>query len=149
MDRKSGIPEKSYLRQIGVALGLVFLIFVFGALTDVSEGIWALTRTGEAWQIDELLFALGVMSFIGLLFALRRISELRAEVAKLKTRPPEVRQGVTPVSDHVDCVIKCVGCGKYQAHGDQWFSTDEFVARTKQSDVFGGVCPSCQVPSNT
>jgi len=149
MDRKSGMPRKSYHRQIGVAFGLVILIFVFGALTDLSEGMWALTRAGEAWQLDELLLAIGVMSFVGLLLALRRISELHAEVAERKTRPPEVRQVVTSASDHVDCVIKCVGCGKYQVHGDQWFSTDEFVARTKQSDVFGGVCPSCQVSSDT
>ena len=101
-------------------------------------------------EIDILLAATAAISFVGLLLALRRISTLRAEVRDLGSKEaPEAQRLVTRSIDHVDCVIKCVGCSKYQVHGDQWMSHEDFVARTKQSDVLGGVCPDCQPPSTS
>lgn len=99
-------------------------------------------------EINILLAVTAAVFFGGLLFALRRISTLKAEVADLGSKEaPEVQRLVTLPTDHVDCVIKCVGCSKYRVHGDQWMSHEDFVERTKQSDVLGGVCPDCQVPS--
>lgn len=97
--------------------------------------------------IEALLVTTCVMLFVGLLLALRRISTLKTEVADLGSKEsPEVQRFVTVANDHVDCVIRCVGCSKYQVHGDQWMSHEDFVERTKQSDVLGGVCPNCQAP---
>lgn len=62
----------------------------------------------------ELLLAVGVLLFVGWLVALRRISALKKEMAELKTETKEAQHLVTIDSDHIDCVIKCVGCGKYQ-----------------------------------
>ena len=99
-------------------------------------------------EIDTLLALTAAISFVGLLLALLRISTLKAEMANLGSKhDPEAIRLVTLPTDHVDCVIKCVGCSKYQVHGDQWMSHEDFVELTKQSDVLGGVCPDCQVPS--
>jgi hypothetical protein len=99
-------------------------------------------------EINILLAVTAAVFFGGLLFALRRISTLKAEVADLGSKEaPEAKRLVTLPTDHVDCVIKCVGCNKYQVHGTQWMSHEEFIERTKQSDVLGGVCPNCQAPS--
>ena len=99
-------------------------------------------------QINTLLAVTAAIVFVGLLLALRRISTLKAEVADLGSEEaPEVQRLVTLPTDHVDCVIRCVGCSKYRVHGDQWMSHEDFVERTRQSDVLGGVCPDCQAPS--
>jgi hypothetical protein len=98
--------------------------------------------------IDTFLAITATIFFVGLLLALRRISSLKAEVADLGSKTvPEVQRLVTLPTDHVDCVIKCVGCSKYQVHGNQWMSHEDFIERTKQPDVLGGVCPNCQAPS--
>ena len=99
-------------------------------------------------EINTLLAVTAAIVFVGLLLALRRISTLKAEVADLGSEEaPEVQRLVTLPTDHVDCVIRCVGCSKYRVHGDQWMSHEDFVERTRQSDVLGGVCPDCQAPS--
>lgn len=101
-------------------------------------------------EINTLAAVTAAILFAGLLFALRRISALKAEVAGLGSKElPEVQRFVTLPTDHVDCVIRCVGCGKYQVHGDQWMNHEDFVERTKQSDLRGGVCPNCQMTSMT
>ena len=96
-------------------------------------------------EINTVLAITAAVFFVGLLLALRRISTLKAEMASKDA--PEAQHLVSLPSDHVDCVIKCVGCNKFHIHGDQWMSHEDFVERTKQSDVLGGVCPNCQVPS--
>jgi hypothetical protein len=99
-------------------------------------------------EINTLLAVTAAIFFVGLLLALRRISTLKAEVADLGSKEaPEVHRLVTLPTDHFDCVIKCVGCSKYRVRGDQWMSHEDFVECTKQSEVLGGVCPDCQVPS--
>lgn len=99
-------------------------------------------------EINTLLAVTAIILFAGLLLALRRISTLKAQVANPESRESsEVQRLVTVASDHVDCVIRCVGCSKYQVHGDQWMSHEDFVELTKKSDVLGGVCPNCQAPS--
>jgi hypothetical protein len=99
-------------------------------------------------KINILLAVTAAIFFAGLLLALRRISTFKAEVADPKSKEaPEVPRLVTLPTDHVDCVIRCVGCSKYRVHGDQWMSHEDFVERTRQSDILGGVCPDCQVSS--
>ena len=99
-------------------------------------------------EINTVLAVTAAISVVGLLLALRRISTLKTEVADLGSKEaPAAGRLVTLPLDHVDCVIKCVGCSKYQVHGDQWMSHEDYIERTQQSDVLGGVCPNCQAPS--
>ena len=100
-------------------------------------------------ETNQLLLAISVMLFAGLLVALRKISTLKAELAEPKVEAPEVRQQQTGVYDQDDCVIKCVGCGKHQVRGDQWLSNEDFLALTRQVDTLGGVCPDCRIPSGS
>ncbi len=148
MSRESDYARGTLRSNLLILTGLALAVFLFGTLAELSEQLWKWTRPFEDWQLDELILALVVAGIAGLIIALRRISTLETQVAELETKRLEDSKLVSLSEDHVDCVIKCVGCSKYHIHGDQWLSRKDFAALTRSSDVFGGVCPSCQLASS-
>ena len=123
-------------------------VFLFAFLTDMSERFWEFTRLFETWEFDELVAASIAMLIAGLVVALRRISALESEVGELKKgkQVDETRLSITG-DDNLDFVVTCVSCGKHQVHSDQWFSSEELHARIREPGLLGGVCPTCQLPS--
>ena len=99
--------------------------------------------------INDLLLAISVVLFLGLLVALRKISTLKVGVAELNVEAPEVSLQQADVYDQHDFVIKCISCGKHQVRGDPWLSHEEFLALTRRDDKLGGVCPNCRIPSGS
>ena len=78
------------------------------------------------------------------MIAVRRISALKAEFEAFQPtidKPSQTAAG----SDHFgEYLIKCVGCGKFQVHGEPWLDRDRFAAHTQRAETFGGVCPDCR-----
>ncbi len=143
--RQSGERIRSNFASPSIVMvGVTSTVFLIGFSTDLFEKIWKLTRGLETWQLDELVIASVAAVVSGLIIALRRISALEEQIAELQKKEKAAPPPVTQTNDHVDCVIRCVGCGKFQIYGDQWFSREEFAALTQRPDVLAGVCPGYQ-----
>ena len=143
-EKDHGILRSDLVILFGVA-GAIYLI---SSITDFSESFWSMIRAYEAIELDELIVAAVAMLGGGFIIAVRRISALETEVTNLAMKSEEPSTSVALNKNHIECVIKCVGCGKYQIHGDKWFSAEEFATYIKKADAFGGVCPSCRVSSS-
>lgn len=86
---------------------------------------------------------------VGVIFAIRRMSALTTMVAELENQKQDAQQLIAASNDSDDFVVRCVGCGKYQVHGDHWFTSDEFANHVREADPLGGVCPNCRISSDT
>lgn len=149
MNKINSRSQAPYRRNVLVVLGLVFIVFLFGLLTDISEKIWSITREYEGWQLDESILSMGVASFAGLVVIMRKMLAIETSLAELNARWQKAQQLAVGDHDHGEYVIKCLGCGKFQVLGDQWFSYEDFVTRSQNSDDLAGVCPSCRnAPNN-
>ena len=136
---------KSHIATIFGVAGAVYLI---GSAADLSERIWATLQAYEAFEFDELVIAGISILVAGLVIAFREIADLKAKVKELESVDHRTPTVDSLEKDHVDCVIKCVGCGKYQIQGEEWFSPGELTTRFQQADALGGVCPNCRPPSD-
>jgi len=130
-----------------ILFGVAGAVYLIGAVTDLSERVWVFLRSFESVELDELVVAGVSMLVAGLVVAQRRISALKARVVELESVRHQTSTPMTPDRDLTDCVIKCVGCGKYQIHGEHWINLEDFSTLTKQNDVLGGVCPNCRPAS--
>ena len=131
-----------------ILIGVAGVIYLIGSITDFAESFWSMIQAFEAVELDELIVAMVAMLAGGFVVAVRRISALETKVTNLTTNSEESPLSEALNKNHIECVIKCVGCGKYQIHGDRWFSADEFANYIQKADAFGGVCPSCRVSSS-
>ena len=139
--------KRSLKSNIVTLIGVAGAVYLIGSTTDLAEKAWTLLQAYEAVELDELVIAGMAMLVAGLVVSFREIADLKAKVTKLQSVEDRTPTLETLYKEHTDCVIKCVGCGKYRIHGEHWFSPEEFTTRTQQADALGGVCPDCRPPS--
>ena len=93
------------------------------------------------------VLAIGVIVVAGALLSARRRS--RRDQDALAHRESVIQPEESATDAQVGIVIKCVSCGKHRVDGGPWQRPDDIAVSTEQSEVLGGVCPNCQVPSTS
>ena len=128
--------------------GLGSAVYLFGFQYDFSEYLWALTRSLELWELDELVLAILAVLIAAVVILRQRVSALQAQVDDLIENRGKTSNTVALETDDASCLVQCVGCGKYQIHGDLWFTIDDLTKHAEQPGQLGGVCEDCRITAN-
>ena len=140
-------PENRSSQQLIHELVLIFLfslaVFLISARNDVLEGIMALLRPYEAWELDEImvvaLFLVPAMS----VFFIRRWILFRKVKATLVKRNNELQQVLIQIKELKGVLPICSVCKKIRDDEDSWHQLEEYIESHTHAEFTHGICPDC------
>lgn len=108
-------------------IGLV--IYAVSTQLELFEGIHAVSRAHERWQLDELFVLLMVLGGCSAVYSFRRWRELQRALNEVKTL-----RGIVPI---------CAKCKKIRDDDGYWSQVDEYVRDHTEAEFSHGLCPDC------
>ncbi len=142
--------ERSSLGRVAFVMAVVGVVAVILAgTTDAFEEIWAVSRTLEIWEVDEVLLGLLSALFVGLIMTVTRIRQLERRLAAVESSPPvpASAQRPDPRVPGLEAIVKCTYCAKYKTADEAWLVDDDYIACRCNATVVAGVCPACRKPT--
>ncbi|MAE64667.1 MAG: hypothetical protein CMJ18_10415 [Phycisphaeraceae bacterium] len=122
----------------------VVVVLLAAMVTDATERFIELTRVFEAWELDEILLAVGAALAAGLIVSIVQIEILARRIRRMESGKAKARDGAAL---HPDPVMKCAHCLKFKLDDQTWVLDREFISRRYDLSVVAGVCPTCDAAS--
>ncbi len=125
-----------YIIDVFVLVAGGVLAYGLARRLELFEWFYDFSRRHEAWQLDELLSVLIVLSvLLGVLFA-RRWYETRQLNRRLQAALDEIHtlRGIIPICSH---------CKKIRTDEGYWQQLEVYISRHSDALFSHGICPDC------
>lgn len=144
------IASKKLKIEYIVMILSVLVIGILAVCLDMFEKFFIISRIYEKYQLDEIFSFLIVFSFIGMIFSIRRIIDLRIEIqrrenaeerllnanSELMSRISEIKQlqGIIPI---------CANCKKIRDSEGYWHQVEKYVSQHSEAVFSHSLCEEC------
>lgn len=125
---------------IFVILILSFLLFKrFDALEKIVE--WS--RAYENYEIDEIFATAVVFAVLMMVFAYRRMVEMRQQVIKIQEKNEQLKRTQDENKQLKGILPICSCCKKIRDDQGYWNQLENYMAKHSEIDFSHSICPEC------
>jgi hypothetical protein len=134
--------KRIIIDMIVVALLTTASFFLAGAM-DILEKIVEFSNRYEAFEIDEIVSSIIVLSFCLVVFCVRRLNDLSAAKTEVEKTNKALSNALAEVKELRGILPICSFCKKIRDDKGYWQGIEGYIASHSLADFTHSVCPTC------